>query len=175
LAIGDQVRLFDRVHDARADRRKTVLAANGEVVEIRGISNDGMLVRNAAGVEGVVAWKKIQSRADGPVRLSYGYASTIDVAQGSTVHAMPAGSQAVHGFKAYVAASRHQKTNWIVVDDASERRQLASRAMLGMKHEIREHDVWQNVSDNLSRQPLKASALAALQQRTQTPRRGLSL
>jgi hypothetical protein len=36
LAIGDRVRLFDRVHDARADHRKTVLANNGEVVEIRG-------------------------------------------------------------------------------------------------------------------------------------------
>jgi len=35
---------------------------------------------------------------------------------------MPAGSHAIHGFKAYTAASRHERTTWIVVDEASERR-----------------------------------------------------
>ena len=32
---------------------------------------------------------------------------------------MPAGSHAIHGFKAYTAASRHERTTWIVVDEAS--------------------------------------------------------
>ena len=94
-----------------------------------------MIVRNDAGVEGLVAWHKIQARRDAPVRLSYGYAMTVDTAQGSTatehIHALPAGSHAIHGFKAYTAASRHQRTTWIVVDEASERRHLASRSMLG--------------------------------------------
>ena len=118
---------------------------------------------------------KIQRQPDSPVRLSYGYATTVDTAQGSTatehIHALPGGSQAIHGFKAYTAASRHQKTNWIVVDDASERRQLTSRAMRGHKPEIRERDVWQNISANLARQPVKASALAALHQNAATARR----
>jgi hypothetical protein len=35
------------------------------------------------------------------------------------IHAMPAGSHAIHGFKAYTAASRHERTTWIVVDEAS--------------------------------------------------------
>ena len=111
LAIGDRVRLFDRVHDARADHRKTVLANNGEVVEIRGVTHQGMLVRNAAGLEGLIEWRKIRSRPDAPVRLTYGYATTVDTAQGSTatehIHAMPAGSQTINGFKAYTAATRH--------------------------------------------------------------------
>jgi AAA domain len=174
LAIGDRVRLFDRVHDARADHRKTVLANNGEVAEIRGVTHQGMLVRNAAGVEGLIEWRKIRSRPDTPVRLTYGYATTVDTAQGSTatehIHAMPAGSQAINGFKAYTAATRHQTTNWIVVDDASERRQLTSWAMLGHKPDIREHDVWENVAKNLSRQPLKASAVAAIHQTAQRAR-----
>jgi hypothetical protein len=81
LAVGDRVRLFDRVHDARIPGRKTVLANNnGEVVELRELSDEGIIVRNDAGVEGLVAWRKIRTRRDGPVRLAYGYAMTVDTA-----------------------------------------------------------------------------------------------
>ena len=97
------MRLYDRVHDARIPGRKTVLASNGEVVEIRALTESGMIVRNDAGVEGLVAWRKIQAHQDAPVRLTYGYAMTVDTAQGSTatehIHALPAGSHAIHGFK----------------------------------------------------------------------------
>ncbi|MBV8893185.1 MAG: hypothetical protein JO266_14655, partial [Acidobacteria bacterium] len=97
----------------------------------------------------------------------------VDVAQGSTatehIHALLSGSQATHGLKAYVGASRHQSTNWIVVDEASEQRQLVGRTMLGHRADIAEHDVWQNIGENLSRQPIKASALASLQRQ---PRQG---
>ena len=146
LAVGDRVRLFDRVHDARVPGRKSVLANNGEVVEIRQLADQGMIVRNDAGIEGLIAWRRIQARHRRPVRLTYGYAMTVDTAQGSTatehIHAMPAGSQASHSFKAYTAASRHQRTTWIVIDEASERRQLASRSMLGQIPDIREADIW---------------------------------
>jgi hypothetical protein len=173
LAIGDRVRLFDRVHDARVPGRKTVLANNGEVVEIRALTEEGMIVRNDAGVEGLVAWRKIQARKDAPVRLSYGYAMTVDTAQGSTttehIHALPAGSHAIHGFKAYTAASRHERTTWIVIDEASERRHLASRSMIGQRPEIGEPEVWRQIGENLSRQPQKASALDMLQRMTETP------
>ena len=174
LAVGDRVRLYDRVHDARIPGRKTVLASNGEVVEIRALTEEGMIVRNDAGAEGLVVWRKIQARQDAPVRLTYGYAMTVDTAQGSTatehIHALPAGSHAVHSFKAYTAASRHERTTWIVVDEASERRHLASRSMLGQRPEIRELDVWRNIGENLSRQPQKASALEMLHPMAETPR-----
>ena len=108
------------------------------------------------------------------------YATIVDTAQGSTatehIHAMPAGSQAIHSFKAYTAASRHDRTTWIVVDEASERRQLASRSMLGQVPDIREADVWRNIGENLSRQPQKASALdmlAMAETRRATPRHAL--
>ena len=173
LAIGDRVRLYDRVHDARVPGRKTVLANNGEVVEIRALTDDGMIVRNGAGVEGLVAWRRIQARKDAPVRLGYGYAMTVDTAQGSTatehIHALPAGSHAIHSFKAYTAASRHERTTWIVVDEAAERRHLASRSMIGHRSEIGEPDVWRQIGENLSRQPQKASALDMLQRMSETP------
>lgn len=176
LAGGDRVRLFDRVHDARVPGRKTVLANNGEVVEIRELTDQGMLVRNDAGIEGLVMWRRIQARPDAPVRLGYGYAMTVDTAQGSTatehIHAMPAGSHAIHGFKAYTAASRHERTTWIVVDEASERRHLDSRSMIGHRPDIREPDLWCQIGENLSRQPHKASALDLLHRVAETPRQG---
>jgi hypothetical protein len=86
------------------------------------------------------------------------------------IHAMPAGSHAIHGFKAYTAASRHERTTWIVVDEASERRHLASRSMIGQRPEIGEPDVWRQIGENLGRQPQKASALDMLHRR---PRRRL--
>jgi threonine dehydrogenase-like Zn-dependent dehydrogenase len=73
-----------------------------------------------------------------------------------------AGSPATHGLKAYVAASRHQTTNWIIVDEASERRQLARHAMIDQRHDIGEPDVWRQIGENLSRQPIKASAIDML-------------
>ena len=39
--------------------------------------------------------------------------------------------------------------------------------MLGMKPQISEPEVWQNVSENLSRQPLKQGALAMLREEHQ--------
>jgi AAA domain len=176
LAVGERVRLFDRVHDARVPGRASVLANNGEVVEVRGLTGTGMLVRTDAGAEGLVAWRKLRDQPGAPVRLTYGYALTVDTAQGSTatehIHAMPAGSRAVQGFKAYTAASRHQRTTWMVIDEASERRQLAGRLMLGQRplQEIREPDVWRNIGENLSRQPLKASALDLLSRVTRSRR-----
>ncbi|MGC2524594.1 MAG: MobF family relaxase [Stellaceae bacterium] len=176
LAVGDRMRLFDRVHDACIPGRKTVLANNGEVVEIREVTDQGMIVRNDAGIEGLVVWRKIQARPGAPVRLTYGYALTVDTAQGSTatehIHAMPAGSHAIHGFKAYTAASRHERTIWMIVDEASERRHLASRSMIGQRPDIHEPDVWRNIGENLSRQPQKASALDMLNRRPETPQQG---
>ncbi len=106
------------------------------------------------------------------MRLSYGYAMTVDTAQGSTatehIHALPAGSHVIYGFKAYTAASRHERTTWIVVDEASERRHLA-RSMLGQRPEIHELDVWRNIGENLSRQRQKASALDMLHPIQDTP------
>jgi hypothetical protein len=55
LAIGDRVRLIDRVHDARAQNCGTVLASNGEVVEIYALTNGGIVIRYSSGTEGLVS------------------------------------------------------------------------------------------------------------------------
>ena len=71
LAVGDRVRIFDRVYDP-VDRRRA-LASNGDVVEVMQIREDGMRVRNLnTGAGGLLAWNKIRSREDGPLRLAPG-------------------------------------------------------------------------------------------------------
>jgi hypothetical protein len=76
----------------------SILVNNGEVAEICALTEQGMVVRNNAGTEGLVAWRKIQSRPTAPVRLTYGYALTVDTAQGSTAteHPRPARRIACH-------------------------------------------------------------------------------
>jgi hypothetical protein len=165
LAIGDRVRLFDRVHATARE----ILASNGEIIEVRELSEKGMLARNAAGREAFVPWNKLRDK-DTPVRLAYGYALTIDASQGITsdehINALPSGSQATQGFKTYVAESRHREATWMVVNEAAERRQIASRIPLGERRDIKETDVWRNIAANLSRQPAKASAIAFIKHST---------
>ena len=171
LATGDQVRLFDRVHDAGTPGRAKVLGNNGEVVEIREITDTGMRVRNAAGDEGVVAWSKLRERPGEPVRLAYGYAATVNVSQGITstehIHASVSG----HGLTTYTALSRHQRAGWLVVDDAAVRRRIhAGHMKTGRTEPIRLPDVWTRIGEEMSQQPVKASALDMLTRATDVRR-----
>lgn len=172
LATGDRVRLFDRVYD---NQRKRIIGNNGDVVEVRQFLPDGLVVRDRDGHEGSLLWAKIRANPDAPVRLAWGYALTVDTAQGSTatehIHALPSGSAATHGLKTYTAATRHRTNNWLVIDEASERQQLADRMMIGYQREILEDDVWAHVGESLSRHPLKPSALSVQRQATQPSQR----
>jgi hypothetical protein len=176
LAPGDRVRLFDRVFDARTGGRDRVLGNNGDVVTVLALDDRGMRVRGERG-EGVVAWSKIREHKGEPVRLTYGYATTIETAQGSTVRehivALPSGSRSVSLFKGYTAASRHEHAAWIVIDEAAERRDISRRIPLGEHRPIREHDIWRNIGENLSRTPEKATALDLLGRATGLRRGGL--
>lgn len=165
LAIGDKVRLFDRVYDPQLRR---VVGNNGDVVEVLSLRPDGMRVRNMAGLQGTVLWNQIRPQPDAPVRLTYGYALTVDTAQGSTasehIYALPSGSSATHGFKSYVAATRHRDINWLMIDETSERETISERSMLGHRIEITEQDIWQSVAKHLAREPQKPNAISVLQQ-----------
>lgn len=176
LAVGDRVRLFDRA-TARFTATGTHgnIGNNGSVLEVRGISEEGLLLRNAAGREGVVRWGTLRHRESGRVRLIYGDVLSIDAVQGATstehINAMPGGSAAVNANKGYVAESRHRRTTWLVASDGAERQEVARRRPLGDQRPVREQDVWDNVARNLAREPEKGSALAFLE-RAQELRRG---
>lgn len=165
LAVGDKVRLFDRTHARFVDKNtRGLIGNNGSVLEVRGIDADGITLRTAAGREGHVAWASLKDKQNGRTRLSYGDVLTIDSAQGLTsaehINAMPAGTQSVTGFKAYVAESRHTEQSWLVVGDGAERREVRTRRAVNDSRTITEADVWANVARNLSRQPEASSSLA---------------
>jgi hypothetical protein len=157
LAVGDKVRLFDRVWG---------IGSNGHVVEVLAASDLGMRVRTASGKEGDIKWSQLQRERGEPVGLAYGYAQTIHTAQSQTVEraivGLPDGSRSVNAFAAYTALSRHEQRVTLVVNEAAERRQVFGRQMLGSQEAVTEADVIRNLANNLSRQPEKTSATALL-------------
>ena len=161
-----RVRLFARTYASFTDGRKGNIGNNGSVLDVTEIGGAGLKLRNAHGNEGLVKWDTLRDPVTGRFRLSYGDVLSIDATQGLTstehLNVMPAGTQAVVGFKAYVAESRHRIATWLLTSDGAERQEIANRRPLGDPRPIRSQDVWENMARNLSRQPEKASALAFL-------------
>ncbi len=176
LACGDRVRLFRRTN-AVFGETGTVgnIGRNGSVLEVRGITDDGLVLKAATGKEGSVPWKNLRDPDTGLVLLAYGEALTTHTAQGSTVtehiHAMPAGSHLVSAFGAYTSGSRHREQSFIVTSEAAERAEVAGRRPLGDRREIAREDVIANIVRNLSRQPLKEASLGLIE-RARDLRRG---
>ena len=172
LAVGDRVRLYERATatfvatDGSGRTTHGNIGNNGSVLEVRGITPEGLMLRNAAGREGLVRWETLRDQESGRIRLGWGDALTIDAAQGSTVGrhilAMPSGSAGVNGYQGYTAGSRHRDETLLVVGDAAERREIAARRPRGDFRPIGEGDVWENVARNFSRKPERSSALAFL-------------
>jgi hypothetical protein len=166
LSVGDKIRTFTRTHDADTPgRKKKMLSANGDVIEILKLLPDGLQVRNAAGEEGRVTWSQMKpwrAPKNDPVRISLGYAVTIDSAQSLTrsdaIVSLPDGSKQVTGYKAYTALSRHVGSASLFVSDAAERKQIVGRQMLGLLETPREADVIRNIGANLSRFAAKSQA-----------------
>jgi hypothetical protein len=166
LAVGDKVRLFDRVHDANTAGRDRVLANNGSIVEVLALNNKGMTIRNAEGETGLVAWSKIRDRFGGPVRLTYGYAMTTNLAQGITstehIHAALTGTSPMNAYSAYVAMSRHKETAWMVMNEGAIRQQIAAKHVAGDYQPIGPADVWRRAGDDMNRKPERGSAIEML-------------
>jgi phage/plasmid primase-like uncharacterized protein len=162
LAVGDRVRLFARTH-AAVTGRGIVIGHNGSVVKVERIENEGIQVHNDKGTSGFVKWDTLRDPSSGRIRLTYGDVITIDAIQSATstehLNVLPAGSEAVHGFKNYVAQSRARETTWLVVADGRERAEIMGQRALGNVDPISEDDVWRNVATNLSRQPEKELAI----------------
>ena len=112
-------------------------------------------------------WKALRDPVSPRLRLGYGYATTVDTAQGSTVGeailAMPAGSSGLDVGRFYVGMSRHRETVWLVVAEGADRREVARRRPIGNARPIRAGDLWALVAFNLGRAPETAGALAFLE------------
>jgi hypothetical protein len=77
----------------------------------------------------------------------------------------------MNGFKAYVAASRHRHTSWIVhtswTSKATEMYEVQQRRPMGIKDPVSERNLWADVAHNLLRLPLREPALDMVRQTTQ--------
>ena len=167
LATGDRIRLFKRTN-AKFLGTETVgnIGRNGTVLTVLDVREEGLVLRNPAGKEGLVAWNSLRDERSGKIMLAYGDALTTNTAQGTTVtehiHAMPAGSRLVSAFGAYTSGSRHREQSFIVTSEGAERAEIIARRPLGDRREIMRSDVLNNIVRNFSQQPVKESALDML-------------
>jgi hypothetical protein len=126
-----------------------------------------MLIRTEDGREGLVPWRKLQKEKGGPVRLTWGYALTIDTAQGMTVRdaigCFPSGTGAIPIGKHYTAGSRHEQNFWMFISESAERQQI-SRGRVGGGPTISYEDIWASVAKNMARAAEKTSALDLVRQ-----------
>lgn len=161
IAPGDQIMALRRVYFSH----RGMIANNGDVVTVLNVSQDGMNVRNADGQEAYLEWKVLSDNG-GPIRIAPAFAQTIDSAQGRTdtesISGFISGTGRITGFKAYVAASRHTTANWIVISEAEERRQIASKQPIGDFPPITNADIWTSVARNLSRMTERQSAIESM-------------
>lgn len=159
LAVGDKIRIYDRVHLARGE----VLGNNSDILDVVQITGEGILARNQDGKEGLVRYDTIRSKDRASVRLSYGYARTIDSVQSITstdhLNAFPSGSAAADAYKAYTGDSRAVGASIMVINEAAERRAIDARIPHGADRTIRQADLYANIARNFSRQPEKGTSL----------------
>jgi AAA domain/TrwC relaxase len=176
LAEGDRVRLFKRTN-AKFAGTDTVgnIGRNGTVLDVTAVRDEGLMLRNPAGKEGLVAWSSLRDERSDKIQLAYGDAVTTYTAQGTTVtehiHAIPAGSRLVSAFAAYTSGSRHRERSFIVTSEGAERAEIVARLPLGDRREIMRGDILNNIVQNFSHQPQKESALEMLD-RAASLRRG---
>ncbi len=161
IATGDRLRLFRRTW-ARIDGKGRSIGNNGDIVEVVGRFDKGLYLRAKDGTVGEVEWRRLTDPS-GRLLLGFGHALTIDAAQGLTsdehINALPRGTAAITGFKAYVAESRSRGTTWTVISEAAVLEAEKLSRALGDQTPVTERDLWKRVAEDMSAKPYKALAI----------------
>ncbi|MBS0984261.1 MobF family relaxase [Gluconobacter cerinus] len=175
LAQGDRLRLYRVTRASFGEGNSGIIGVNGSVVEVADIHENGLILKNTKGKRGFVKWQALKdferNANTDPFLLTYGDAITLDSIQSATstdhIHVMPDGSSAVQSFKNYVGVSRSKESTFLIASDGRERVEVAEKRALGSERPITEDDVWNNIADNLARQPEKALAVDLLEYATE--------
>ena len=89
LAQGDRVRLYRSTGADYGNGQGGPIGRNGDVLEVVGVSMDGLKLKSAAGKVGTVGWEKLADKKTGRTLLGYGDCLTVHSAQGSTADECP--------------------------------------------------------------------------------------
>ncbi|MFT9298360.1 MAG: conjugal transfer protein TraA, partial [Gluconobacter sp.] len=139
------------------------LGSNGDFTTVKGWSDEGLVLQNAKGREGLVPWTRLADPKTGRVRLGFGHAMTVDAAQGVTsdehINAMPRGSSAMTGFTSYVAESRHVHRCWTAVSEGSLREAETFSRALGDIRPVTVNDLYDRLASDMGRHPYKSLAV----------------
>jgi hypothetical protein len=161
LATGDRVRLF-RQTQGRIDGQRGVIGSNGDVVEIVGKTEHGLLLRDDKGRTASVDWSRMTDPETKRLYLGFGHALTIDSAQGVTsgehINALPRGSAGITAFKSYTAESRHVSQVWTMIAEAAVHEAVQTSRALGEAKPITTDDLWERVAADMSDKPYKPLA-----------------
>ena len=165
VAVGDKVRLFNRVNASFGKGSRGYFGENGTTADVVAIGADNISLRRADGKVGTIGWETLKDKTSGRVRLAYGSALTIDARQSETLTdhltLMPSGTAAVTAFKMYPSDTRNREDSQIIVSHGAEKAEVRNRRPMGdpwltsaTDTEMREA-IMANMARNLSRQPEK--------------------
>jgi hypothetical protein len=167
LARGDKIMFLKRVDgvDPRTDSRR-IAGYNGSVVTLLDVDlqREKLRVKTQNDVVLDIKFKNLQDRESGRAMLGYGYALTIDKAQGITsdnhINALLGGTAAIDAKKFYVNESRHRHRCVTMLDREAELENLRRKLAIGVKlpNDPREALVEYSVK-NIEKCALKANAL----------------
>ena len=168
IAVGDRVRLFDRVGDGRQ-----VIGSNGDVMRVCNVDATGMDVQNErTAVEGRVTYDRLRDQDTGAMKLGTGECMTIHASQGDTVDravfVLPNGTTGLDSGRAYTASSRHRDKVQIVTNETAEREAIG-RHQVGDRSRVTKDDVIKHMATNLGRQD-KAEIATQLLERVEWQR-----
>jgi hypothetical protein len=166
IATGDKLRLFRRTW-AKIDGKGGSIGNNGDIVEVAARTANGLILRDKDGRTGNVDWKRLEHRASSRLLVGFGYAMTIDAAQGITsdehINALPRGTAGMTGFTGYVAESRARGTTWTMISDEATFDAVRSRRALGDLTPITAEDMWSKVAEDMAAKPYKTLGMDLLE------------
>ena len=169
MAEGDRVRLFRQTRARFGDREWGVIGNNGDVLSVASVRADGLLPRARDGREGLVEWDALRDKASGRIMLGFGYALTIDSAQGITsdehINALPRGTSGATAFKAYVAESRYRRRAYTLIAEAALREAVTAGRAFGDLTPITEADLWGRAAKDMATKEYKPLAIDLIEQR----------
>jgi len=166
IATGDKLRLYRRAW-AKIDGKGGTIGSNGDLVEVRGHTSKGLLLRNERGQTGEVEWRRLRDEATGRLLLGFGRVFTVDSAQGMSTKGehldlFARGTHTTNAFKAYTAESRATGRTFTFVSKAAVLADMRRKRALGDITPITDDDIWSSIEKDLAAKPYKSLAVDLL-------------